>query len=64
MMALEKYHFSVKHCSRTQHRIADGLSKRTNDFRWLEKQLEKLPLMAERWDYLSQDEYDQLPVAA
>ena len=33
IMALEKYHFRVEHRPRTQHRNADGLSKRTNDCR-------------------------------
>ena len=62
-MALEKYHFRVEHRPRTQHRNADGLSKRTNDYRLREQQLEKLPPVAERWNFLSQDEYDRLPTA-
>ena len=32
----------------TQHRNADGLSKRTNDYRWREQLLEKLPPVTER----------------
>ena len=32
-MALKKYHFSIEHRPRTQHRNADGLSKRTNDYK-------------------------------
>ena len=48
IMALEKYHFKVEQRPRTQHRNADGLSKRTNDYRWLEKQLEKLPPVADK----------------
>ena len=63
IMALEKYHFRVEHRSRTQHRNADGLSKRTNDYRWREQQLEKLPSVTERWKFLSQDEYERLPTA-
>ena len=62
-MTLEKYHFRVEHRSRTQHRNADGLSKRTNDYRWREQQLEKLPPVAERWNFFSQDEYERLPTA-
>ena len=62
-MALEKYHFRVEHRPRTQHRNADGLSKRTNDYPWREQQLEKLPLVAEQWNFLSQDEYEGLPTA-
>ena len=63
IMALEKYHFKVEHRPRTQHRNADGLSKRTNDYHWREKQLEKLPPVADKWNFLSQEEFDQLPVA-
>ena len=63
IMTLEKYHFRVKHRPRTQHRNADGLSKRTNDYLWREQQLEKLPPVAERWNFLSQEEYEQLPTA-
>ena len=32
IMALEKYHFRVEHRPPTQHRNADGLSKRINDY--------------------------------
>ena len=63
IMALEKYHFRVEHRPRTQHRNADGLSKRTNDSRLRERQLKKLPPVAERWNFLSQDEYERLPTA-
>ena len=62
VMALEKYHFKVEHRPRTQHRNADGLSKRTNDYRWREKQLE-LPAVTDKWNFLSHEEFDQLPVA-
>ena len=47
----------------TQNRNADGLSKRTNDYRWQGQLLEKLPPVAERWNFLSQDEYEGLPIA-
>ena len=63
IMALEKYHFKVEHRPRTQHRNADGLSKRTNDYRWREKQLEKLPAVIDKWNFLSQEEFNQLPIA-
>ena len=53
----------MEHRPRTQHRNADGLSKRTNDYQWREKQLEKLPAVADKWNFLSQEEFDQLPVA-
>ena len=39
------------------------MSKRTNDCRWRERQLEKLPPVAERWNFLSHDEYERLPTA-
>ena len=63
IMTLEKYHFRVEHRPRTQHRNADGLSKRTIDCRWRERQLEKLPPVAECWNFLSQYEYKRLPTA-
>ena len=62
IMALEKYHFRIEHRPRTQHRNADGLSKRTNDYKKRERQLNNLPPVAEKWNFLSQDEYDQLPL--
>ena len=62
-MALEKYHFKVEHGPRTQHGNAYGLSKRTNDYQWKEKQLEKLPPVADKWNFFSQEEIEQLPVA-
>ena len=54
----------MEHRPRTQHCIADGLSKRTNDYQWPEKQLEMLPPVANNRNFLSQEEFDQLPVAA
>ena len=56
------FHFTVEHRPRTQHRNADGLSKRTNYYQWREKQLEKLPPVADKWNFLSQEKIDQLPV--
>ena len=53
----------MEHCPRTQHRNADGLSKRTNEYRWREKQLAQLPAAGERWSFLSAEEFDKLPVA-
>ena len=43
-MALAKYHFKIENRPRTQHRIANGLNKRSNDYRWREKQIKKLPV--------------------
>ena len=63
IVALEKYHFSIEHRPRTQHRNADGLSKRTNDYKKHEKQLQNLPAIANKWNFLSQEEYDRLPLA-
>ena len=59
-MALEKYHFSIQHRPKTQHRNTDGLSKRTNDYKKHERQLVELPSIAEKWNCLSQKEYDKL----
>ena len=53
----------MEHRPRTQHRNADGLSKRTNDYRRPERQLAQLPAAGERWNFLSADEFDKLPVA-
>ena len=63
IMTLEKYHFRVEHRPRTQHRNADGLSKRPNECRWKEQRMAQLPPTAERLNFLSQDEFDQLPTA-
>ena len=63
IMTLEKYHFRVEHRTRTQHRNADGLSKRTNEYRCREKQLAQQPAAGERWNFLSADEFNKLPVA-
>ena len=62
-MTLDKYHFQVEHRPRTQHRNADGFSKRTNEYRWREKQLAQLPPTGEHLNFLSQDELDKLPTA-
>ena len=62
-MTLEKYHFRVEHRPRTQHRNADGLSKRTNEYRCREKQLAQLPAAGQRWNFVSAEEFDKLPVA-
>ena len=63
IMTLEKYHFRVEHRPRTQHRNADGLSKRTNEYRCREKQLAQLPAAGQRWNFVSAEEFDKLPVA-
>ena len=62
-MTLDRYHFRVEQRPRTQHRNADGLSKRTNDYLCREKQLAQLPATGERWNFLSAEEFDNLPVA-
>ena len=62
-MTLDRYHFRVEHRTRTQHRNADGLSKRTNDYRCREQQLAQLPATGERCNFLSAEEFDNLPVA-
>ena len=62
IMALEKYPFAIQHRPRTQHRNADVLSKRKNDYKKHERQLEELPSIAEKWNFLSQEECDKLPM--
>ena len=39
------------------------MSKRTNEYRCREKQLEQQPAAGERWNFRSADEFDKLPVA-
>ena len=62
VMALEKYHFKVEHRPRTQHRNADGLSKRTNDYRRREKQLEKLPAVTDKRNFLHRRSLTSCPL--
>ena len=50
------------HRPKTQHRNADGLSERRNDYKKHERQLGELHLVAEKWNFLSQEEYDKLPL--
>ena len=63
IVTLKKYYVQVEHRPRTLHCNADGLSKRINDYRYREHWLEQLPPVAERWNVLSQDEFDKLPTA-
>ena len=58
---LDQYNFNIVHRPRTQHRNADGLSKRTNDYIRREEILEKLPRTREGFGFLSQKEFDELP---
>ena len=64
IMALEKDHFAIQHRPRTQHRNADGLSKRTNDYKKHERQLGELSQLQKKWNFLSQEEYDKLPLVS
>ena len=64
IMELEKYLFRVEHRPRTQHRNAIGLFKRTKEY-----QMQKSSLRScHRWQksrfFLSQAEYDQLPIVS
>ena len=63
IMTLDRYHFRVEHRPRTQHRNADDLSKRTNEYRCREQQLAQLPATGERWNFFSAEEFDNLPIA-
>ena len=53
----------MEHRPRTLHCNAYGLSKRTNDYRYREHWLEQRPPVAERWNVLSQDEFNKRPTA-
>ena len=57
---LKQYNFANQHRPRLQHRNADELSKRTNDYKKHEHQPGELPLVAEKWNFLSQEGYDKL----
>ena len=58
---LDQYHFKTIHRPRTQHRNADGLSKRTNDYLHWEKIVEKLPEVRKGFSFMSQKDYEKLP---
>ena len=61
--ALKSEMFAAYYLSpRTQHRNADGLSKRTNEYRCRKKQLAQQSDAGERWNFLSADEFDNLPL--
>ena len=62
IMALEEYHVAIQHRSRIQHRNADRLSKRTNEYKKHERQLREIPSIAEKLIFLSKKEYDKLPL--
>ena len=62
-MVLEKYHFKIEHRTGTQHRNADGLSKRANDYEKREQHLKPQLTIAGKWNFLSQVEFDQSPIA-
>ena len=62
-MALEKYYFEIEQHPRTQHRNADGLSKRTNDYKHREALLGLQPAVVDKWKFLSPDQFDKIPVA-
>ena len=54
---LDQYHFKTIHRPRTQHRNADGLSKRTNDYVHREKIVEALPEVSKGFSFMSQKDY-------
>ena len=57
----DQYHSITVHQLRTQHRNADGLSKRTNDYVHRENILENLPEISKGFDFMSQQVYEDLP---
>ena len=58
---LDQYHFKTIHRPRTQHRNADGLSKRTNDYVHREKIVGALPEVSKGFSFMSQKDYEELP---
>ena len=58
---LDQYHFKTIHRPRTQHRNADGFSKRTNDYVHREKIVEALPEVSKGFSFMSQKDYEELP---
>ena len=58
---LDQYHFKTVHRPRTQHRMADGLRKRTNNYVHREKIVESLPEVSEGFSFMSQKDYENLP---
>ena len=58
---LDQYHIKTIHRPRTQHRNADGLSKRTNDYVRREKIVEALPEVSKGFSFMSQKDYEELP---
>ena len=48
IMALEKYHFNIEHRPRTQHRNADGLNKRPNNYKKREALLGLQPAVVDK----------------
>ena len=58
---LDQYHFKTIHRPRTQHRNADGLSKRTNDYVHRKKIVEALPEVSKGFSFMSQKDYEELP---
>ena len=59
---LDQYHFKTVHRPRTQHRNADGLSKKTNDLRAQGKSVETLPEVTKGFSFMSQNDYENLPI--
>ena len=58
---LDQYHFKTIHRPRMQHRNADGLSKRTNDYVHREKIVETLPEVSKGFSFMPQKDYEELP---
>ena len=58
---LDQYHFKTTHRPRTQHRKADGLSKRTNNYVHRERVVKKLPEVSEGFNFMSKKDYEDLP---
>ena len=58
---LHQNHFKTIHRPRTQNRNVDVLSKRTNDYIHCERIIEKLPEVSKGFNFMSKEDYEDLP---
>ena len=56
MTRLNAYHFKFEHRERTKHQNADGLSKRTNEYRKAE---EPIPVK-EGFNFMSENDFEKI----
>ena len=59
---LDQYHFEIQHRDRNKHRNADGLSKKTEFCIAREKMISQMPKHRAGYPFLSQEQFDALPL--